>query len=77
MDMTPRVFTIPASAPFLPTLIEALGAGKLGFAMSPDPLALTFADVVDGFAGVELSRVDTNEAELTDERIGHDLKYER
>ena len=27
----PRVFTIPASAPFLPTLIEALIGGKLGF----------------------------------------------
>ncbi len=31
--MTPRVFTIPASAPFLPTLIEALTGGKLGFAL--------------------------------------------
>ena len=30
--MTPRVFTIPASAPFLPTLIEALTGGRLGFA---------------------------------------------
>jgi len=30
--MNPRVFTIPASAPFLPTLIEALSSGKLGFA---------------------------------------------
>ncbi len=38
--MTPRVFTIPASAPFLPTLIEALNAGKLGFAVADDPLAL-------------------------------------
>jgi ATP-dependent helicase/nuclease subunit B len=43
--MNPRVFTIPASAPFLPTLIEALRSGKLGFAklglaMADDPLAL-------------------------------------
>ena len=38
--MTPRVFTIPASAPFLPTLIEALNSGKLGFAVAKDPLAL-------------------------------------
>jgi len=38
--MTPRVFTIPASAPFLPTLIEALIGGKLGFAAAADPLAL-------------------------------------
>src|ERR1700719_2080792 len=42
--MNPRVFTIPASAPFLPTLIEALRSGKLGFAkldsaMADDPLA--------------------------------------
>jgi ATP-dependent helicase/nuclease subunit B len=38
--MNPRVFTIPASAPFLPTLIEALAAGRLGFAAPRDPLAL-------------------------------------
>ena len=38
--MAPRVFTIPASAPFLPTLIEALISGKLGFAAARDPLAL-------------------------------------
>jgi ATP-dependent helicase/nuclease subunit B len=38
--MTPRVFTIPASAPFLPTLIEALTGGRLGFAAARDPLAL-------------------------------------
>ena len=31
----PRVFTIPASAPFLPTLIEALIGGRLGFAPAP------------------------------------------
>ncbi len=41
--MAPRVFTIPASAPFLPTLIEALTSGKLGFAMPRDPLALASA----------------------------------
>ncbi len=41
--MTPRVFTIPASAPFLPTLIEALTGGKLGFAVAADPLALASA----------------------------------
>ncbi len=38
--MTPRVFTIPASAPFLPTLIEALTGGGLGFRLADDPLAL-------------------------------------
>ena len=43
IDMTPRVFTIPASAPFLPTLIEALSGGKLGFAAAGDPLALAAA----------------------------------
>src|ERR1700726_4406232 len=41
--MAPRVFTIPASAPFLPTLIEALIGGKLGFAVAGDPLALAAA----------------------------------
>ena len=41
--MTPRVFTIPASAPFLPTLIEALTGGRLGFAVADDPLALAAA----------------------------------
>jgi ATP-dependent helicase/nuclease subunit B len=43
--MTPRVFTIPASAPFLPTLIEALTGGKLGFAVASDPLALAAATI--------------------------------
>ena len=38
--MRPRVFTIPPSAPFLPTLIKAMMAGKLGFRLSDDPLAL-------------------------------------
>ena len=41
--MAPRVFTIPASAPFLRTLIEALIGGKLGFAAAGDPLALAAA----------------------------------
>ena len=43
--MTPRVFTIPASAPFLPTLIEALIDGKLGFEFAGDPLALASATI--------------------------------
>jgi ATP-dependent helicase/nuclease subunit B len=38
--MPPRVFTIPPSAPFLPTLIEALWNGRLGFRPAADPLAL-------------------------------------
>src|ERR1700753_3269494 len=41
--MTPRVFTIPASAPFLPTLIRALTGGKLGAVPAGDPLALAAA----------------------------------
>jgi len=39
----PRVFSIPPSAPFLPTLLEALTSGKLGVAAVRDPLALAFA----------------------------------
>jgi ATP-dependent helicase/nuclease subunit B len=41
----PRVFTIPASAPFVPTLIAALRDGTLidGFCDSGDPLALASA----------------------------------
>jgi ATP-dependent helicase/nuclease subunit B len=41
----PRVFTIPASAPFVPVLIRALLGGKLveGFPASNDPLALANA----------------------------------
>ena len=38
--MPPRVFNIPPSAPFLPTLIDALTGGKLGFPALSDPLAL-------------------------------------
>jgi ATP-dependent helicase/nuclease subunit B len=41
--MAPRVFTIPASAPFLPTLIEALLDGRLGFPVADGPLALASA----------------------------------
>jgi ATP-dependent helicase/nuclease subunit B len=41
--MAPRVFTIPASAPFLPTLIEALLSGSLGLPALRDPLALASA----------------------------------
>jgi ATP-dependent helicase/nuclease subunit B len=41
--MSARVFTIPASAPFLPTLIEALKNGRFGAAVSDDPLALASA----------------------------------
>src|SRR5262245_21210744 len=39
---SPRVLTIPASAPFLPTLIEALLHDRLGLGFKPagDPLAL-------------------------------------
>src|SRR5215510_3606929 len=45
MAVTPRLFTIPASAPFLPTLIDALLAGRLvpGFPEGRDPLALAGA----------------------------------
>src|SRR5271157_4741862 len=41
----PRVFSIPASAPFLPTLIRALCEGALipGFPAGRDPLALAAA----------------------------------
>ncbi len=43
--MKPNVFTIPASAPFLPALIDALLAGRLvpGFPASSDPLELARA----------------------------------
>jgi ATP-dependent helicase/nuclease subunit B len=41
--MTPRVFNIPASVPFLPTLIDALYDGSLGFHFADDPLALASA----------------------------------
>jgi ATP-dependent helicase/nuclease subunit B len=42
---TPRVFTIPASAPFIPTVIKALLDGRLvpGFTPGRDPLALAGA----------------------------------
>src|ERR1041385_5660923 len=39
----PRVFTIPASAPFLPVLIDALREGKLGLPQLREPLALAAA----------------------------------
>jgi len=39
-DRRPRVFTIPASVPFLPTLVTALAEGTRGFPQAADPLAL-------------------------------------
>ena len=43
----PRIFSIPASVPFLPTLARALVNGELvpGFALGTDPLALTRATI--------------------------------
>ena len=43
----PRVFTIPASAPFLPTSIRALAEGRVvpGFSITDDPLALASATI--------------------------------
>src|SRR5215510_12529114 len=40
---SPRVFTIPAATPFVPTLVRALINGRLGFAPARDPLALAAA----------------------------------
>ncbi|MEY2518089.1 MAG: ATP-dependent helicase/nuclease subunit, partial [bacterium] len=47
MVLIPRVFTIPASAPFLPTLIKALMEDRLGLGFKPgaDPLALAAATI--------------------------------
>src|SRR5688500_6895530 len=47
MATQPRVFNIPASAPFLPTLIQALAEGRLvpGFPASSDPLALASSTI--------------------------------
>ena len=47
MVHTPRVFTIPASVPFLPTLIKALLDGTLvpSFSRACDPLALAGATI--------------------------------
>jgi ATP-dependent helicase/nuclease subunit B len=43
----PRVFTVPASQPFVPTLISALVEGRLipGFPAGSDPLALASATI--------------------------------
>jgi ATP-dependent helicase/nuclease subunit B len=47
MATHPRVFTIPASAPFLPTLITALVEDRLGLGFKPggDPLAFVAATI--------------------------------
>lgn len=46
-ESRPRVFTIPASAPFLPTLARALADGRLvpGFRPKDDPLLLSKATI--------------------------------
>jgi ATP-dependent helicase/nuclease subunit B len=43
--MTPRVFTIPSSAPFLPALIGALDGGRLVDGFASGPLALADATI--------------------------------
>src|SRR5215470_3284902 len=45
MPHTPRVFTVPASRAFLPTLVEGLASGRLvpGCSAASDPLALARA----------------------------------
>ena len=43
--MPSRVFNIPSSAPFLPTLIAALTDGRLGFRFADEPLALAASTV--------------------------------
>jgi ATP-dependent helicase/nuclease subunit B len=47
MASRPRVFNIPASAPFLPTLIRALMDDRLGLGFKPgsDPMALATATI--------------------------------
>ncbi len=47
VDSVPRLYTIPASVPFLPTLAEALLDGRLipGYAPRHDPLTLADATV--------------------------------
>src|SRR5260370_15973408 len=46
VPMNPRVFTIPASVPFLPALLAALGDGRLVEGLSAsDPLALAGATI--------------------------------
>src|ERR1700689_5733645 len=43
--MSPRVFTIPPSVPFLPALIDALRAGRLVGGLGAGPLALADATI--------------------------------
>ena len=52
MAARPNVFTIPASAPFVPTLIRALIEGKLvpGFPAVHDPLAADTPVLIAGDA---------------------------
>src|SRR6266403_89832 len=52
---SPRVFTIPAATPFVPTLVRALIDGALGFAPARDPRALASAtlDLPPAIDGLE------------------------
>lgn len=67
--MIPRVFTIPASLPFLPTLIRALADGTLVPEFpGPDPLALSAATVY-----LPTRRACRVAAELFLETLGRDV----
>jgi ATP-dependent helicase/nuclease subunit B len=45
MSPEPRVFTIPPGAPFLPTLVRALGEGRILDGFGRDPAALSAATI--------------------------------
>ena len=71
--MTPRVLSIPAGAPFLPTLADALLSGRLvpGFAHDGDPLRLAEATIyvptrraARALRGVFVERLGTGSAIL-------------
>ena len=71
---SPRVFTIPASAPFVPTLIRALVDGTLvpGFPAGHDPLALAGAVLLVLGLGERLrQRVSEEVALLPTDELQH------
>src|SRR5262249_43527284 len=57
-------------------LLDLLALVRVHLEEAADPLALALRGVEDGVARLHAARVDPDEGELADERVGHDLEDE-
>jgi hypothetical protein len=74
-----KVSLRPTAAAMSPgvDLVDLLAVVRVHLEDAPDPLALVLDRVVDVRARLERARVDPEEGQLADERVGGDLERER